>query len=69
MMGGGMAWAVAWVAWVAAWMGGMGGMGGGMGGMGGGMGGMGGGMGGGMFAVEDELTLGTKKAPAASVRQ
>jgi hypothetical protein len=46
--------------------GGMGGMGGGMGGMGGGMGGMGGGMGGGMFAVQDELTLGTKKVPAAS---
>src|SRR6476620_6730033 len=49
-------------------MGGMGGMMGGMGmgggGMGGGMGGMGmgGGMGGGMFAVEDELTLGTKKS-------
>jgi len=41
----------------------MGGMGGGMGGgmMGGGMGGMGGMMGGGMFAVEDELSLGTKK--------
>jgi hypothetical protein len=48
-------------------MGGMGGgMGGGMmGGMGGGMGGMGGGMGGGMFAVEDELSLGTKKPAAA----
>ncbi|HEY2413623.1 MAG TPA: VWA domain-containing protein, partial [Pirellulaceae bacterium] len=48
--------------------GGMGGMGGGLGGMGGGMGGMGmgGGMGGGMFAVEDELTLGTKKPAAAA---
>jgi hypothetical protein len=51
--------------------GGMGGMGGGMmGGMGGGMGGMGGGMGGmggGFFAVEDDLSLGSKKPAAAPV--
>jgi hypothetical protein len=46
-------------------MGGMGGMG--MGGMGGGMGGMGG-MGGGMFAVEDELTLGAKKPSSQAVK-
>lgn len=44
--------------------GGMGGMGGGMGGMGGGMGGMGGGMGGGLFAVEDDLNLGSKPTTA-----
>jgi uncharacterized membrane protein YgcG len=48
--------------------GGGGGLGGFGGGMGGGMGGMGGGMGGGggMFAVEDELTLGTKPAAPAN---
>jgi hypothetical protein len=61
MMGGGMG---------MGGMGGgmMGGMGGGMGGMGGGMGGMGGGMGGmgGMFAVEEELSLGTKKPATAA---
>ncbi len=65
MMGGGMMGGMG-----GGMMGGMGGMGmgGGMGGMGmgGGMGGMGmGGMG--MFAVEDELNLGTKKAAPAAV--
>ncbi|HUE71967.1 MAG TPA: hypothetical protein VMP01_13860, partial [Pirellulaceae bacterium] len=47
--------------------GGQGGFGqGGGGGLGGGGGGFGGGGGGGIFAVEDELSLGTKKAPARS---
>lgn len=64
--GGGMGGMMGGMGMMGGGMGGMGGGMGGMGGMGGGMGGMGGGMGGGMFAVEDELTIGAKKTAAAA---